>query len=103
METNNYKSKVKDLKYEFECPDCGCDLLLAFCPVIYYEAFAKVTKITCLDEEDNVVDTLYGYSSAEQFDIEDTDEPMMFQCHHCKKTWTFLEDMIDAGIIKLEE
>lgn len=101
MKTNNYKSTLKDIKYEFECPNCRHDLLLACYPVICRNSFNRITRIICTDKEDNVVDTLYGYGDTEDFDLEDTEEPTVFSCHYCQKTWTSLEDMIDEGIIKL--
>lgn len=101
METNNYKSTLKDIKYEFECPNCEHDLLLACYPVICCNSFNRITKITCKDKEDNVVDIMYAYGDTEEFDLEDMDEPTVFRCQHCKKTWTSLKDMIEEGIIKL--
>lgn len=101
MKTNNYKSTLKDIKYEFECPNCEHDFLLACYPVICRNTFNRITRITCKDKEDNIVDTLYSCGDMEYFDLEDTEKPMVFSCQHCQKTWTSLEDMIDEGIIKL--
>lgn len=101
MKTNNCKATLKDIKYEFECPNCKHDLLLSCYPVICCNTFNRITRVNWTDKENNIVDTEYGYSEEEQFDLEDIEEPTMFRCHHCKKTWTSLKDMIDEGIIKL--
>lgn len=101
MKTDNYKSTLKNVKYEFKCPDCGHDLVLVCYPVIWRNAFNRITKIICTDKEDNIVDTLYSCGDTENFDMEDTEEPVVFSCQYCQKTWTSLEDMIADGIIKL--
>lgn len=101
MKTDNYKAKLRDIKYEFECPNCEHDFLLACYPVICQESFNRITRINWTDKENNIVDTEYSYSAEEQFDLEDTEGPTVFVCHHCKKTWTSLKDMIEDGIIKL--
>lgn len=103
LKTDNYKATLKDIKYEFECPNCEHDFLLACYPVICRNAFNRITRINWTDKENHIVDTEYGYASAEQFDLEDTEEQTVFCCQHCQKTWTSLEDMIADGIIKLKE
>ena len=100
---SEHKTTVKSYKYEFECPSCGGDFVLACYNVLNRDIFNRVTKITTTDENNEEVECLYSHDDVDRYDLEDFDDPVRYMCPHCEKTWYSVEAMIEQGVIKIEE
>lgn len=99
---SEHKTTIKTHKYEFECPSCGGEFVLACYHVLNRDSFSRITKITVTDENNSEVDCMYCHDDVDHYDLEDLDYPTRYVCHYCGKTWHSVEAMIEQGVIKLQ-
>lgn len=99
---SKYKTTVSTHQYEFECPSCGGDFVLACYHVLSRDAFSRIAKITVTDENNNEVEQLYCHEDVDHYDLDDFDDPVRYMCQHCGKTWYSVETMVEQDVIKLK-
>lgn len=85
---NQAKNKITTVDYEFDCPECHCNQLLFCYDVTMRMAFQKLEK----SNTDEQVE--YSTYNSREYDVQDKGEAGYYQCAHCGKVWSDLDELI---------